>query len=701
MMRRAGTNDKLDEILDLLGLSMDEKFAAAAFYNNEADEEALKAITFLDLSAVSPASAKKVEELAGKLVQKKRMDELARLFLLVFARGGTTCYPMFSKDHLELIAQTQGMDRAKVVAVYSAKVVKEACQNIHSIQAIFDIVKKSTEMLRQAAAATGHDVEDGRLLLLAMYFRVEYQNRKPYALGRRNTDGSLLPVTEVEAEDVPLLAEYERLVIKGFAELYLGCVDQMVTKEAVAKLCEDFAEGRVAKELAPLIGTNPGVEDRLHKLVVGLAYWNYMLSDKLKNIVKLCLAVDCQKTLEALRVMSQGISMDIVKKGGNYDEVFGIDTEIYLRWAARWNFKEILKKQLKTHEECYLNLIETTEIDHSANLLAVMKEEDGALYQKVMQEKKQRMERGDNPEREKMIAELVKGVPNRDRALAYLRGEGKVDTIYRGNKLVGMAQASFGLLARWHFDNYIKSYGDEAFLRRGEAFALLNNGMDFFKVGLIGHKDSKEFVLPEKVEKIWADLEEEGVGLKWQFAGVLRTYQSLCRDNREDFFRVAVKIFAGYLKERRKELIAAFHGANAQEALGRRFALEVFGQDAGENKEEIFAYLQDTDKSVKQSLFEILCGEKGFEEDVKGLLFSKKAAERELAVRVLCFWQGAGADYREMFAQAFGKERSAKVKALLVDVLAAQEMGMDGAGADQAGAVKAGAWLSGIGESHT
>ncbi len=676
MMRRAGANDKLEEILDLLGLSADEKFAAVAFYHKEAGEEALKQIAFWDLSAVSPDTVKKVEKLITKLVQKKRMDELSRLFLLVFARGESTCHPIFSKDHLGLIAETPGVDLAKVAAVYSAKEGENAYPNIYSVQSVFDVAKRSTKTIRQAVCFTKHDAGSGRLILLALYFRIEYQNRKPYALGRRDVDGSPLPVTDVEVEDAPLLAEYEGLAAEGLARLYFGCAGQLVTKEAVSELSGALAEGRIPKKLAPLIGMEPNVDEALHKMTAGLSYWNYMLSDPLKNIVKLCFAINGPKTFELLSVMSCGISIDIQKKGGNYDEVFGVDTETYLRWAARWNYRVILAEQLKSHTECYLNLMEGIEIGHSANMLDVVKETDGALYQKIMQEKKQRAGQGDNPEREKIIAELVKRVPNHDRAVAYLRGESKVNTIYQGNKLSGMAEASFGLAERWHFDNYIKCYGDEGFLRRGEAFALLNNGMSFFKVGFIGCKNSKEYVIPEKVEKIWVDLDAEGVGLKWQLAGVLRTYQTLRSDFREKFLLVAEKIFAGYLTERKKELIAAFHGASSLDPIGRLFALEVLSHNAEENKEEIWAYRQDSAKLVKQKLFEVLCGQKGFEEDVKGLLASKKAAERELAVKVLCFWQGEGADYREMFVQAFGKERSAKVKGLLGDALAVQETGM-------------------------
>lgn len=90
MIKQGGKlGDKLNRVLDLLELSEDEKFAAKAFYTKEAGEEVLDSISFKDLSAVAPDA---VENLAKELIKKKQQAEFARLFLLVFARGKSTCY---------------------------------------------------------------------------------------------------------------------------------------------------------------------------------------------------------------------------------------------------------------------------------------------------------------------------------------------------------------------------------------------------------------------------------------------------------------------------------------------------------------------------------------------------------------------------------------------------------------------------------
>ena len=64
-----------------------------------------------------------------------------------------------------------------------------------------------------------------------------------------------------------------------------------------------------------------------------------------------------------------------------------------------------------------------------------------------------------------------------------------------------------------------------------------------------------------------------------------------------------------------------------------------------------------------------MCARKDWEEEVKELIASKKAAEREFAIRVLITWQADGADYKELFAQAMEKEKNAKVREILGNAL--------------------------------
>ena len=662
-------NNKLNRVLDLLELSEEEKSAAKAFYTKKAGEEVLNSISFKDLSVVAPDA---VENLAKELIKKKKQAEFARLFLLVFARGQSTCYLMFTTDQLKMLSKIKGMDMAKLAAVYSIKAGMESYPSFTDMNEVFAVSKYSTDAIRRAIDYEKSSIENGRFILYAIYFRVEYQHKKPLALGKRGKDGSPLPVTEVEAEDLPLLSKYEAVAIENFARLYFGCVNKPVTEENLQKLTQDVENGTMPQELLPLAGTMPKLSDSglLHKLTVGLSYWNYMLSDKLKNTVKFFIAMDGTMALGAIYRMSRGYLIDIEKKGGDYDEVFEIDPEVYLRWVVAWNFKEVMRAQLARHPKLYLSLINRMELKDSSKMLTVLKEEDEALYQKVMQERQQNAADGNNEEREKVIDLIVERDPNKEAARAYLRGESKVDTIYPQKRIEDIWLCDIKVEEKYLIDNYVKSYGDKEFYRRCEVYLFLTNDTLFFwdDIVIFNEKKKKEEIHLEKAREILSDFSMEGIGLSWQISWVCIMYNHFYTEKlKNGFFCAAAEVFADYLKERRDETLKAF--ATKTDSVGRSFAVKVLSCNAQENKKEIFAYSGDSAKMVQRELLEVLCENKEWEKEIKELLFSKKASERELAVKTFLAWQESGTDYRELLAQILEKEKSAKVKELLSNAL--------------------------------
>ena len=70
---------------------------------------------------------------------------------------------------------------------------------------------------------------------------------------------------------------------------------------------------------------------------------------------------------------------------------------------------------------------------------------------------------------------------------------------------------------------------------------------------------------------------------------------------------------------------------------------------------------------MKEELLRILYGQKGWEEDISKLLSSKKAAEREIAIRVLAKWDSD--KYEPVLKESLEKEKNGKVRALLETVL--------------------------------
>lgn len=111
--------------------------------------------------------------------------------------------------------------------------------------------------------------------------------------------------------------------------------------------------------------------------------------------------------------------MDIGLKGGAYDRIFGIDSEQYLRWAAKMGYQEVLKEQLNNNRECYLKVMNQVDMEFSNQMLEIVGEQDHALYEKLLAEERLH---GKSRKMEEMIRLVVDNTPNVHVVRAYLRG---------------------------------------------------------------------------------------------------------------------------------------------------------------------------------------------------------------------------------------------------------------------------------------
>ena len=151
----------------------------------------------------------------------------------------------------------------------------------------------------------------------------------------------------IEPEDKPLMKEYEDLIISNLGCLYNGQMPQDTIKEMI----EAVNHGRVTDKVLRLAGSKTNISQPMLKLLGGMAFLNYPLSDKLKNVVRICLSANMDGMLDTMRGVSMGLPMDILINGGDYDRIFEIDSENYLKWTAVKGHKSILAEQLKNNRE--------------------------------------------------------------------------------------------------------------------------------------------------------------------------------------------------------------------------------------------------------------------------------------------------------------------------------------------------------------
>lgn len=726
-------------VLELLCLSQEEEQAAQEFLDGRTGEEALAGFTFQDLSDVPDEP---VLKLFTELFRRKKTNEVKRLFLLLFARGQATCYRMLP---VQFYGQEEfyGVDAAKRTAVYGAAIGQGVYRavvgqgvhypSVHSLNRLLEFADHQPDTLRRALEYEKNKFINGKLVLLAMYFKEKYGNSLE-AAGKNRLDalsscavrtgegdgcacgikaisnsfscavrtaercGSQGETAEAEgspaqggtmcgqpkggggirlaAEDMPMLARYEEYAVAGFAALYFrnaaslrfspGAVypeeDPQLWREWMAALAAP--DGGMERLRPILAGAGHGSAWTLFRLTVSMSCLNYMLSDRLRNIVRLCAAADPEDTLNVMQDTLSGTPSAPSETGGVYDRLFGIDSEILIRWAYGKGFFKVLKRQIVDHVESYLAVMGTMKLEDANKMLALIREQDSALHARLLAE---RGLGGSDGVREKVIAELVKKSANAELAGRYLRGACGADALFPVSWPDGEKHYYAGGNERDLVDSYLANYEDAEFFRRCEIYMLLNRGGYFFRRDVTHSADLRETADAQGVKRIFADFEAEGVPPEWQVSAVSLIYDTLLHEaGQKSFLAEAADIFEAYLSEdaRREGFLRAFAGADA---LGRFFGLSVLWRDVGRNKKEILAYSQDGAKSVRQELLDILCAGREFEPEVLELLSAKRAAERELAVRTLMCWQESGSetDYRGVFRQALEKEKNAKVRELL------------------------------------
>lgn len=247
----------------------------------------------------------------------------------------------------------------------------------------------------------------------------------------------------------------------------------------------------------------------------------------------------------------------------------------------------------------------------------------------------------------------------KDTIKEYIMGSARLDELYSfadNMPVKWWYSIQTGLV---EFDN---TYNDEGFFRRCIIVHTLMRMENELHRCLIAHENWQQFS-PEKIEKLYAGYEKEGLKLKYQLYIIDIMDEGGYKVNNEEVLADALrKVFTRYLDERREETLEAFAGASA---LARWFALTVLAQKPEENKSEILSYAQDGASIVRNLLFDILCERKDWEEEIKKLAISKKLAERELAARVLINWQSSGIDCVKILSDMLEKEKSAKLAALI------------------------------------
>ena len=653
--------------LEKLGISGPDCALAEKYLDGGVGDEVLDQFQRIDFMAVQIPDEvlQELDAIEWDIGRGEGYPLWIRLFNVLFAIGHNTSSVLFSHSCVN-------GERYKAMVIYIEKCSEETGYLNNHHRTCFDMgglmheIDNKPEKVQEMIEQLKGEGAKYYLSVLAAYFYKKYIDAKLIA-----------------AEDTELMQVYE--------EGMLDCLDEWLAQQNCPtreKIVTAIHTQQLTAEL--LVGVKPCSftdSDRKKLCFIGsMAYLNVMLSEMLLDIVRTCLAVDAEWILLA---MSDAIDKSPGAKdriGQDYSELFWIEPETYIRWAAfeiayaytvcRYHEEyvcsvqiPILKRQLEKNQESYLKALgekgyttllakkgyRLDEAISSINVLKdILQKENPALYEKIGAGK---------PNYEQIISYLVQNTPHAELAREYLRGHGTISELYPYEEEFSTAHIFYGYL-----ENHKKHWKDIAFLHRCKTFLVLI-GSD--RTTIVEKRDKEQ---TKQVEQFFQILENENLDIAHQINGFVASYKAYNGPKGctiKTFVKGATNVFARYLdSKRREETLAAFSNAKAE---GRYLALLAMCKDIARNKQEILSYTSDNTKIVREVLLDILYKQRDWENDIKALLDAKKAAQRELAVQVLVHWQQEGSNYKDVLLHAMEKEKNAKIRSLIQSTLNIQE----------------------------
>lgn len=676
---------KMMEAFEALGLGTAEAESVEAFLQGEAGQK-VPELTFRNLENLPGDVEKKLSDLVNSLVTKKRYEEAGKLCQVLFALGQSTCWSLLNGSPALFrageIREQSGLEPEKLAAVYAKAIGGNMWHyRVYQLESLYEVAGSEPEHLKKALVYEKGTSADGKLILLAVYFWKQYPLRRADRTklsvqdgqkkagifgslarllgGREETGSQIRPegqTVEWENGDAPLMEIYEDIIAHNIGKLFVpgqGSGSGLLTDAQVAQL----RKGEVSEQMLEQV-RGAAYNEKLFRLLGGCAYLNYELSPVFRAAVTLCAAAGAKATLDMFVALDGRNALK--EHGGSFDSIFRIPPIELISWAAEkgnsWGnvveqdvIDRILKEQFFKNRDIYLEYRKKASLDGSNRMLEVIKTADAGLYKRMVGT-------GADAQKDKVIRELVSRIALKNEAAAYLRGEKQIQEMYLIADSLNTT-GKYGGSNEWKaLSGYYKSYRDEDFYQRAMVLMALCEMSYFFRQPLYNH-------IEKEAKKVFESLRGGGMDIAHQLHTFVIMNDAFYADTDKEKLLGAVKsIFLQYLQEKPEETKKAFAEA---EAYGRYFGLCVLEQQPDAYQTEILGYTQDTAKIVREKLEEILKKTK-WHAKISALLESKKAAERELAVRVLLFWNQP--EDLKLLQNHLETEKNTKVRNLLESV---------------------------------
>lgn len=656
---------KMTELLKDLGVSPHDCELAQHYLCGDVGDEVLDQFGHKDFSGTSYQIESKACAITKQINKADKRAVCVRFFNVLYAIGGGSCHGLFWYHTYEITQECTLFKRLHVLI--DSFMPRFTFLTDKAYEHIMEVVQNNPSFLLEAVSDVKKENPLYAALLFSVYFDKKYGNSE-----------------SISEEDAPYMAEYEQILLMSL-DAWLARQGCTAHKEAVAALGEQKPAGRMIGRIE--IGQLGREEIECFYLISSLAYRNFQRSGVLLEIVRTCVVINEEGTLDTFvdkertqetmvqdHVNRDCERTDLELRGGDYDTLFHIEPMLFICWAASLSYRQILSRQVHKNQESYLRVIEPDECrallqrcvhknrmstwcwnpsieDYTLNTLKdILQKENPQLYQKFVQEVKY--------DHEEMISRLVADTPHAETAREYLRGNCKVSELYPYDKEFGDGFLDGRYSIGSAMESYRRHCKDEAFFNRCAVFLILR------KLENVDCVYQNIFADEAQLKQYFAMLDSEQLDCAHQ----LQAFSLLAKDNSDYTNRVKMldkageEHFARYLQENEEETLTTFANAPSE---ARALGIRLLDQDAQKYKQRILGLAKDSSSIVFRALCGVLRGHREWEDDIIKLLSGKKASERQLAVWTLSEWQEKGGDYRALLLKALENEKSANVIKML------------------------------------
>ncbi len=638
-------NKKVEKLLKKLNLSEPEYELAIDYLDCRAEECELGKLHHQNLSRLDWEVYDIAVSLFTEFMADQKREQCSRLFRLLFAIGRETCGEMIAIDYF-MEADDCAFDQ-KALAWTAAWSDRWDLSLKEAVEGLVKMADGKPMVFKESIDSLNQYDSQYRIVFMALYFTLQYHEA-----------GQIAP------EDEALMEQYE--------EALLGCLDQWLARKKFAareKIAVAVRSHQLTAEVLESIKSGhistEHVKDKSALTFIGgMAYLNFRLSGVLMDMVRVCLALDLVGTLCIFAEISFDWQKDTAAGNMDYDTLFGVEPLMLICWAAAAGNQAVLKRQLDANPEAYVKAVcadagmfRQFGSEAFFLLLDILQEENPALHRQVMDKMADHghmidLIMPDSALYEETLRKCVR---------SYLWGDDRISVLYPY-----AGQVCFDTDVHRDIERYQKHCDDKAFLDRWKSCVALCGAQDIVPGNSV-----------EEVEALFRSFEHEGMDVGHQlgiFGAILKEHHALQRGSDEALVTGAENCFARYLDAqphaeeicrqdgawgaRREETLDAFSKASAE---GRYLALRVMRKNAARYKQVILSFAADKTKLVKAELFDILCAQKDWADDIRALLGAEKAAAKELAARVITQWQQEDGSCGEALLQAVAGDRDEKL----------------------------------------